>query len=195
MSHAATLSPRTLTSLDIGVHSPRNWNFLRISKWISQTEQSGRRKEGNYWFRRTQFGSYMERKTREEQMLEYEEGRVRVPSRSACNPYLRKLIAKEECYGKHIHIYSDNYAVFTTLKRINTCSKLVGDCERALKKVACHNKLTILWVSSYHGVRSNTEVEKYASGGGHKSPEPSGTSGELVKKLTNRWSHSESARH
>lgn len=73
----------------------------------------------------------------------------------------------------------------TTLKEITTSSK-VEECKTALEEVARHNKFKLPWVPSHCSITGNMQADKLArikaSGGDHKDPDGTSTTGEIVVK-------------
>ncbi|XP_072377691.1 uncharacterized protein [Diabrotica undecimpunctata] len=62
----------------------------------------------------------------------------------------------------NVFILSNNQVALKVIKLFTSRSKFVWDCKQYLKKMAKHNKVTLMWVPGYKGIAGNTEGDSLA---------------------------------
>jgi ribonuclease HI len=82
----------------------------------------------------------------------------------------RELLLSKNIMRWRIHFCCDNRTAVAALAKSTTESALVWKNMRALEKLSCCNKVTLVWLPRHHGILVNEEADKLAKEGTNGVP-------------------------
>ena len=76
-----------------------------------------------------------------------------------------QFIEQQEILRKAVWIFTDSKAALALLDRPVTNSKLVGDCKKALYRLASRTTIILSWVPGHSGIQGNDMADELAKEG------------------------------